>query len=621
MYYILAESGDLSSENFQMAKKVITKWVDWAKDYVFVDERPVTDAQGYYLNAAGQRILGGTNAQVATTPAPGEFWIPGSQEWQGQPDKWNGFSSFTNNPNFHVVTKDPAQDTGVLGSYIKALTFFAAGTQAESGVLSAKGQEAKDMAEKLLNTAWDYNDGVGIVTEEVRKDYFRFFAKEIYIPANWTGTFGQGNTIPGTTGVPSDPAKGGNGVYISYADLRPAIKQDPAWAYLDNLYKTSYNPTTKKWENGAPTFTYHRFWSQVDMATAYGEYDRLLGNAGGPVVQVPAAPAGLTAAAGSEQAVLNWNAVSGAASYTVKRAEVNGGPYTSVATGVTGSTFTNTGLTNGKTYYYVVTAVNTAGESAPSAQASATPQAGTSVPGVLTLTGTAGNNQAVLAWTASTGAASYKVQRSVASGAYADLAADLTALTYTDATAVNGTTYNYRVVAVNASGQTLSNVVTVTPTAPPVTTGALEVQYRNGGSGTSGNAVTPQFNIKNTGTTAVDLSQVKLRYYFTKDSASDLSFWCDYAQVGSANVEAHFVTVDPAKGTADTYLEIGFKSGAGSLAAGAETGIIQGRFSKNNWTNFDQTNDYSFDATKTAFSAWNKVTAYIGGVNAWGIEP
>lgn len=441
------------------------------------DERPVTDAEGYYLNAAGQRILGGTNAQVATTPAPGEFWIPGSQEWQGQPDKWNGFSSFTNNPNFHVVTKDPAQDTGVLGSYIKALTFFAAGTQAEGGVLSTKGQEAKDMAEKLLNTAWDYNDGVGIVTEEVRKDYFRFFAKEIYIPANWTGTFGQGNTIPGTASVPSDPAKGGNGVYIGYSDLRPAIKQDPAWAYLDNLYKTSYNPTTKKWENGAPTFTYHRFWSQVDMATAYGEYDRLLGDAGSPGVQVPGAPAGLTAAAGSEQVVLNWTASTGDASYTVKRAEVNGGPYTSVATGVTGSTFTDTGLTNGQTYYYVVTAVNTAGESAPSAQVSASPQAGTSIPGVLTLTGTAGTNQAVLTWTASTGAVSYKVQRSVAGGTYADMATGLTALTYTDATAVNGTEYNYRVVAVNASGQTLSNVVTVTPTSPPVTTGALEVQW------------------------------------------------------------------------------------------------------------------------------------------------
>ena len=87
MYYILAESGDLTSENFQMAKKVITKWIDWSKDYVFVGERPVTDAQGYYLNAAGQRILGGTNVQVATTPAPGEFWIPGGQEWQGQPSE------------------------------------------------------------------------------------------------------------------------------------------------------------------------------------------------------------------------------------------------------------------------------------------------------------------------------------------------------------------------------------------------------------------------------------------------------------------------------------------------------------------------------------------------------
>jgi hypothetical protein len=127
--------------------------------------------------------------------------------------------------------------------------------------------------------------------------------------------------------------------------------------------------------------------------------------------------------------------------------------------------------------------------------------------------------------------------------------------------------------------------------------------------------------VKNTGTQPIDLSTVKIRYYFTKDGTEDLTFWCDYAVVGTANVQGKFVTVNPAKGTADTYLEISFSSGAGSLAAGAETGVIQGRFSKNNWSNFDQSNDYSYDGSKTAFAAWNKVTAYQGSTQVWGLEP
>ena len=76
--------------------------------------------------------------------------------------------------------------------------------------------------------------------------------------------------------VPSDPAKGGNGVYASYIDVLPNIQNDSSWSYLLNKYNTSWNPTTQKWENGAPEFTYHRFWAQVDMATAYAEYDRFV---------------------------------------------------------------------------------------------------------------------------------------------------------------------------------------------------------------------------------------------------------------------------------------------------------------------------------------------------------
>src|SRR5690606_6543834 len=84
---------------------------------------------------------------------------------------------------------------------------------------------------------------------------------------------------------------------------------------------------------------------------------------------VPSAPTGLIAASGNAQVQLSWNAVSGATGYNVKRSTTSGGPYTNVQTNVSGTSFTDTGLTNGTTYYYVVTAVNASGESAISNQA------------------------------------------------------------------------------------------------------------------------------------------------------------------------------------------------------------------------------------------------------------
>ncbi|MEJ6979702.1 carbohydrate-binding domain-containing protein [Pedobacter sp. P351] len=87
--------------------------------------------------------------------------------------------------------------------------------------------------------------------------------------------------------------------------------------------------------------------------------------------QAPAAPSLLMAKAGSGQIALSWNAPVGAGSYKVKRATTSGGPYITIAT-VDTTVHTNIGLSNGDTYYYVVSAVNALGESGNSAEATAT---------------------------------------------------------------------------------------------------------------------------------------------------------------------------------------------------------------------------------------------------------
>jgi len=86
----------------------------------------------------------------------------------------------------------------------------------------------------------------------------------------------------------------------------------------------------------------------------------------------PAAPANLTATAGDLQVALAWADASKVTHYGVSRSTSNGGPYTEIAKPATTS-FTDTGLTGGTTYYYVVDAANSAGTSPASSPVAATP--------------------------------------------------------------------------------------------------------------------------------------------------------------------------------------------------------------------------------------------------------
>ena len=123
------------------------------------------------------------------------------------------------------------------------------------------------------------------------------------------------------------------------------------------------------------------------------------GGGGGGQTTVPATPVALMAAAGNAQVTLNWTGSSGATGYYVKRATTSGGPYTQIATQASASD-TDTGLTNGTKYFYVVSAYNSVGQSANSAEVNATPVL--PAPSAPTgLAATAGNAQVSLTWAAS----------------------------------------------------------------------------------------------------------------------------------------------------------------------------------------------------------------------------
>jgi len=192
----------------------------------------------------------------------------------------------------------------------------------------------------------------------------------------------------------------------------------------------------------------------------------VVGTSGGGTA--PPAPTGLTATAGNAQVALGWTASSGATSYNVYRGTAAGGESaTAVATGITTTAYTNTGLTNGTHYYFTVKAINANGTSGASNEANATPAA--AIPPAPTgLTATAGNAQVALGWTASSGATSYNVYRGTAAGGESAtaVATGVTGTSYTNTGLTNGTHYYFTVKAVNASGTSgASNEANATPAA------------------------------------------------------------------------------------------------------------------------------------------------------------
>lgn len=198
---------------------------------------------------------------------------------------------------------------------------------------------------------------------------------------------------------------------------------------------------------------------------------------------LPSAPTGFRATAADGEVTLEWNSVPGASGYFVYRATVSGinrnnwntivgGNRSQVSGGAT--VYIEDGLTNGTTYFFVVTAQNSLGQSDESAEVSATPFAAETVPVQPTnLTASAADSEIILNWNAAAGAQFYNVYWSTTTGVTSDNGtkiSNLSGTSYTHTGLTNNVPYYYILTAENAHGESLPSEeasATPIPTPPP----------------------------------------------------------------------------------------------------------------------------------------------------------
>ena len=233
------------------------------------------------------------------------------------------------------------------------------------------------------------------------------------------GGGGGGTVNPPAATVPAAPT--GVSATPSATNLQVNIAWTPVAGLTYNIY---YSTTQGTGVNGTPILTQASPYLQttglapnttyyyvVTAVNSVGE-SAASDEKSATTANLTPAPTGVVAAPGNVQVALSWAAVSGAATYNVYGdtspgvAAVSGNLITSTAT----LSSLQSGLTNGATYYYVVTAVVNGKESAPSAEVSAVPSL-TPAPAVVTAyeSNILGSGEVGVKWTAVTGATSYNV--------------------------------------------------------------------------------------------------------------------------------------------------------------------------------------------------------------------
>lgn len=286
-----------------------------------------------------------------------------------------------------------------------------------------------------------------------------------------------------------------------------------------------------------------------------------------PPGSAPTAPTGVSATAADKQITVSWTAVTGATSYNIYWSNTTGVTKTN-GTQITGATspYIHTALTNGTTYYYIVTAVNSYGESTASTQTSAMPLPPiTSAP--TGVSAAAGNGQTTISWSAVSGATSYNLYWSTTTGVTTANGTKVTGATspYTHSGLTNGTTYYYIVTAVNIGGEsTASSQASATPGDTTAPTNTTSSNFINGGaSSATSTSVTLALS-------ATDTVGVTAYYASETSNTPSASGWTAVTSTTSYSASVSF-TLSTGDGTKTVY--IWFKDAAGNVSAAVSDSI------------------------------------------------
>lgn len=150
---------------------------------------------------------------------------------------------------------------------------------------------------------------------------------------------------------------------------------------------------------------------------------------------------------------------------------------------------------------------------------------------------------------------------------------------------------------------------------------SIKVEAYNGNTATNINTLFPWFKITNTGNAPIPLKDISARYYYTIDGNKPQKFWCDWCSKGDTGmVSGKFVTISSSQENIDTYFEVSFNNENILLQPG-ESVEVHIRIAKEDWSDYNQGNDYSFNGSANTYVAQDKIPGFINGNIAWGNNP